>query len=254
MKTVAGYNTYIEKSKNYVLHAIEARTLFVEIKYRKLKQLDSKEKFREFKRFIEKQEDLTQDLKLKKKHLIHYALSHVEDLKCNSKIKYSIQKKLHQLRIVYTWTFSQSQFLLMQKKALKLEYDYKILHKRKIRYFFAKIFRQTLEHQLLKEESELFLTMKIFEHRKHEFFFYSQEMRKLEKFSKFEKIFLKTAIFCNTLPIHGVGDMLSLPFWIMYGILQGYEHTFKDYKDWKNTKKMSLKKLHEELDKIEHTF
>ena len=253
MDTLEGYQKYIHTSKEYLVEAMRARMLYVEIKCRKLSKLHSSKDYNVFNKIIKDQEDMILTLKEKKHHLVHYALHHVDSVNCSKKIKKNLKCRLIQLSIMYTWIFSESRFLYAQKKALRRTFEYKVHNKGWLKYFFAKIFKNDLRANLIKEENELYLTMKVFEHRQKKFFDYNLRMHMLEKIARVDLVFLRVALFFNALPIHGIGDLLSLPFWLMYGVLQGYERTFKEYKDWKETKDVSLKKMHEELERISKT-
>lgn len=267
MQSLEGYNEYIHNCENLIKKLIKTRIIYIQIKQHEFSNINSliqsknkknieaiKLHIKRIEKIIHKQEKLTQNLKKKKQEIIHYALHNVDNLSINTKAKNHLKKKLHQILVTLTWIYSQSYFLKHQKKNLKsLKKDFRkkyIVIKNKIN----KIIQRDFYAYLFKEEQELQLSINVFEHRYNYFFTYSKDIKKLEKISSFQKITLKGAIIFNSLPIHGVGDLLSLPFWIAYGVLWGFEHKFSEFKSWNSTKKVTLSHLYEELERIEKTI
>lgn len=257
MQSVEGYNNYIHSCINLIKNAFHSRVVILDMKshlYEKL-SLSSKISYSnthyiEIIKLLQKQSKFTQKLKKKKLEISRYALHHVSNLNCSTKTKNHLRKKLKQLMIIITWVYSQSYFVTHQKKALNSFIEHHSTTILKIN----KLLHRDFSAYLIKEERELSLAIKVFENRSHKFFKYNNGVRKLERVSIIEQRLLQSAIACNSLPIHGVGDLLSLPFWTLYGITWGYEHTFKEFKSWKKSKKACIKDLREELERLENTL
>ena len=171
MSSVESLNEYINKSRQYLLHSIEARMLYLEIKNRKIQSLKSQSDVDTYLRILKKQRYLVLDLKKKCKHLNTYTKKKLIHLNCSKKTKKILYKKINQLEILYIWTYSQTRFIKQQHKVLDLEFQYQSSSKFKLKRFFLKIFKQDLKSNVLQEESELYLTMKVYEHRNRNLFF-----------------------------------------------------------------------------------
>ncbi|MFP4401947.1 MAG: hypothetical protein ACLFPL_01845 [Candidatus Nanoarchaeia archaeon] len=272
MQHIEGFNEYIYRCEQLMREVIKARITYIQIKQHEISTIDSlirskdhryhrtnskiiHERVRRIKSIIEKQERLTLELKKKKREVIHYALDTIDYIEASDKSKRIVKKKIHQLLVTLTWTYSQSYFLEHQKKILKT-YSRKNTNSY---YFYLKdklniILQRDFNSYLFKEEQELQLSINVFKHRHNHFFTYSKHVKQLEKISSLQKNTLKAALLCNSLPIHGVGDLLSLPFWLLYGVLWGFEHKFKEFNTWNTSKKVTLPQLYEELERIEKTI
>lgn len=254
MKTICAYEDYLNLIKKDILKVMAKRLLFLEIKLKLIESTDD-EFYDKFLRVISKQKALVKQLKRRKQHINNYALKNLDYVDCSLKTKNRVRQKLKIAMKVYTWLYSESKFLNLQVVALKsLKRNNKRGSFGKFVLKYRKFMKSDLNSQLLKEEQELFLSMKVYEKRRFHLFEYSNDILKLEKINSYEFVFLRVAIFFNALPFHGVGDLLSLPFWFLDGFFRIYEHSFKEYQDWKMIKKMDLKQMNDELDRIKSTF
>lgn len=166
-----------------------------------------------------------------------------------------IKNRLRATGIVYRSFLSLKNILELQEK--ELDYRYRLFIRGKTQNKIIKKVRSILKHDLYSlihiEEIHLSLTILIYEKRNRNIVDYNKHIKQLEKLSGYERGLIVSALFFNTLPIHGVGDLLSLPFWAAEGILVMYEHHFKEYHEWKKSKKRNLVDLSLELEKIRLT-
>ena len=254
MQTLEAYHNYLDSLKKDLIAVMKKRLLYLEIKFRLLKHMKKKHDYERFHEILIHQKELTRKLKERKHHILNYAIKPLEDLVASDLEKQTIKKKLKEAAITYTWLYSETRFLEHQKIALKEENIYQRKHKHKIRHKISQILKRDLKAQVIKEEQELALSMKVYEKRRTNLNNYSHDILKLEKTANLEHSFLKIALALNAFPVHGIGDLLSLPFWLLDGFFRAYEHSFKEYKEWTRIKKFDTQKLELELEKIKMTI
>lgn len=245
------FESYFTEVRQEIVQELELRLSLLKSKVLLERSLKTRRQFNDFLSILKLQRKKEV---LYRQHL-HRINTYYRDLLKESNLskeqKSNVHNHLMAIGIMFRAFISNSSIYVNQKKALDHLYTSR---KRKKSKFITKIRRaihQDLYSFIRAEEAHLALTIAIFEKRDEDIGQYSHHLNSLERIAKYERRILIIALFFNLLPIHGIGDVLSTPFWATGGVLKIYEHHFKEYHEWKDSQTGSVKDIEEELTKVE---
>ena len=246
---------YFSNIKEDIISDIKENLSILKSKFIINHHLNSDRSFYYFEALIDYQEDRFEDYKKRIIHLNEYYKKKFLSYDLSDKRREIIKRKLKGTAIVYRSFLSLKNVLDMQREEIRKQY--KKFKQNRVESKIEKKIRRVMKHDLYSlihaEEIHLSLSILIFEKRNRDIVSFSKHVKTLEKLANYERKVLVTALFFNSLPIHGIGDLLSLPVWATEGVLVLYEHHFREYHEWKQSQKRNLVQLYEELDKIDFT-
>jgi hypothetical protein len=222
---------YFESLDNLMLNFIKREFENLKIKITVVVQNDNFQKINEViknqKMTYENLKEHIENFEFYKTHIVKYLLKNKDEFKKNFDKEDGV--------VSYIKKHFKEYLKNLEKQKKEVE---KLLENKKRGKIFEKV-RSKLNLDLKSlieiEEEKFFVLISFFMTKNEEMDKFLKNIEKFEKYEKWKKKSLISAIVLNLFPIHGVGDVFSIPFWGLFLSINEIEKHLKGYKTWKNT-------------------